>query len=212
MKKRNIIISVILTIVSIVYTILVKTVDVKPIGPNNSNIGFSRLNDAFRSLIGSSTLIYKITEVFGLILLLLVVIYGCIGIGQLISRKKIFKVDREIIILGCLYVLMMVVYEKKKKVVINYRPILIDNELEASYPSSHTILALCVGLSSLKVSKRYFNKKYIKIINYITIGLMLVVFLGRLISGVHWLSDIIGGLIISFTLLSYFNLAYDWKK
>ena len=108
MKKRNIIISVILTIVSIVYTILVKTVDVKPIGPNNSNIGFSRLNDAFRSLIGSSTLIYKITEVFGLILLLLVVIYGCIGIGQLISRKKIFKVDREIIILGCLYVLMMV--------------------------------------------------------------------------------------------------------
>lgn len=212
MKKRNIIISVILTIVSIVYTILVKTVDVKPIGPNNSNIGFSRLNDAFRSLIGSSTLIYKITEVFGLILLLLVVIYGCIGIGQLISRKKIFKVDREIIILGCLYVLMMVVYVFFEKVVINYRPILIDNELEASYPSSHTILALCVGLSSLKVSKRYFNKKYIKIINYITIGLMLVVFLGRLISGVHWLSDIIGGLIISFTLLSYFNLAYDWKK
>ena len=212
MKKRNIIISVILTIVSIVYTILVKTVDVKPIGPNNSNIGFSRLNDAFRSLIGSSTLIYKITEVFGLILLLLVAIYGCIGIGQLISRKKIFKVDREIIILGCLYVLMMVVYVFFEKVVINYRPILIDNELEASYPSSHTILALCVGLSSLKVSKRYFNKKYIKIINYITIGLMLVVFLGRLISGVHWLSDIIGGLIISFTLLSYFNLAYDWKK
>ena len=212
MKKRNIIISVILTIVSIVYTILVKTVDVKPIGPNNSNIGFSRLNDAFRSLIGSSTLIYKITEVFGLILLLLVVIYGCIGIGQLISRKKIFKVDREIIILGCLYVLMMVVYVFFEKVVINYRPILIDNELEASYPSSHTILALCVGLSSLKVSKRYFNKKYIRIINYITIGLMLVVFLGRLISGVHWLSDIIGGLIISFTLLSYFNLAYDWKK
>ena len=212
MKKRNIIISVILTIVSIVYTILVKTVDVKPIGPNNSNIGFSRLNDAFRSLIGSSTLIYKITEVFGLILLLLVVIYGCIGIGQLISRKKIFKVDREIIILGCLYVLMMVVYVFFEKVVINYRPILIDNELEASYPSSHTILALCVGLSSLKVSKRYFNKKYIKIINYITIGLMLVVFLGRLISGVHWLSDIIGGLILSFTLLSYFNLAYDWKK
>ena len=107
---------------------------------------------------------------------------------------------------------MMVVYVFFEKVVINYRPILIDNELEASYPSSHTILALCVGLSSLKVSKRYFNKKYIKIINYITIGLMLVVFLGRLISGVHWLSDIIGGLIISFTLLSYFNLAYDWKK
>lgn len=212
MRKKNIIISIILTVLSIIYTILVKTVDVKPIGPQESKVGFSALNKAFSNLVGSNMTIYKITEVFGLILLLLVVIYGCIGIGQLITRKSLLKVDKQIIKLGCLYVLMMVVYVLFEKVVINYRPVLIDGELEASYPSSHTLLALCVGLSSLKVSKKYFNKKYIKIISIITISLMSIVFIGRTISGVHWISDIIGGLIISLTLLSYFNLAYEWKK
>ena len=212
MKKRNIIVSIVLTIVSVVYTLLVKKVDVRAIGPNNSKVGFGALNEWFSKLIGSNMVIYKITEVLGIILLLLVVIYGCIGIGQLIKRKNILKVDRQIIILGCLYVLMMVVYVLFEKVSINYRPILIDDVLEASYPSSHTILSLCVGLSSLKVSKKYFNKKYIKKISLITIILMSLVLLGRIISGVHWISDIIGGVIISLTLLSYFNLAYDWNK
>ena len=212
MKKRNIIVSIVLTIVSVVYTLLVKKVYVRAIGPNNSKVGFGALNEWFSKLIGSNMVIYKITEVLGIILLLLVVIYGCIGIGQLIKRKNILKVDRQIIILGCLYVLMMVVYVLFEKVSINYRPILIDDVLEASYPSSHTILSLCVGLSSLKVSKKYFNKKYIKKISLITIILMSLVLLGRIISGVHWISDIIGGVIISLTLLSYFNLAYDWNK
>ena len=156
--------------------------------------------------------IYKITEVLGLLVIAIVLIYGCIGIYQLVKRKNLLKVDREIIVLGCFYVLMAITYVLFEKVVINYRPILIDGELEASYPSSHTILALCIALSSLKVSKEYFNKKYIKKINIITIVLMSLVVVGRLISGVHWISDIIGGIIISLTLLSYFNTVYDWNK
>ena len=212
MKKKNMIIAIILTVISVVYTLCVKYIDVKNIGPNNSSVGFASMNKFFNNLIGNHMWIYKITEVFGIILLLLVVIYGAIGIGQLIHRKNPFKVDPEIIKLGCFYVLMLLVYILFEKVVINYRPILIDGELEASYPSSHTILSLCVALSSLIVSHRYFNKNYIKLINGITIGLMLVVLLGRMLSGVHWASDIIGGVIISLTLLSYFKLVYYWKK
>ena len=212
MKKKNMIIAIILTVISVVYTLCVKFIDVKNIGPNNSSVGFASMNKFFYNLIGNHMWIYKITEVFGIVLLLLVVIYGAIGIGQLIHRKNPFKVDPEIIKLGCFYVLMLLVYILFEKVVINYRPILIDGELEASYPSSHTILSLCVALSSLIVSHRYFNKNYIKLINGITIGLMLVVLLGRMLSGVHWISDIIGGVIISLTLLSYFKLAYYWKK
>lgn len=212
MKKKNMIIAIILTVISVVYTLCVKYIDVKNIGPNNSSVGFASMNKFFNNLIGNHMWIYKITEVFGIILLLLVVIYGAIGIGQLIHRKNPFKVDPEIIKLGCFYVLMLLVYILFEKVVINYRPILIDGELEASYPSSHTILSLCVALSSLIVSHRYFNKNYIKLINGITIGLMLVVLLGRMLSGVHWISDIIGGVIISLTLLSYFKLVYYWKK
>ncbi len=211
-NKKNIIIAIVLTIISVVYTMLVKNVDVREIGPNNSSVGFGAVNESFKNLIGSSNAIYKISELLGYVILLLVIIYGCIGLYQLIKRKNILKVDREIIILGCFYVLMMVVYIFFEKCSINYRPILIDGELEASYPSSHTILSLCVGLSSLIVSQKYFNKKYIKTINIITIILMSLVLLTRIISGVHWISDIIGGIIISLTLLSYFKLAYFYKR
>ncbi len=211
-NKKNIIIAIVLTVISVVYTMLVKNVDVREIGPNNSSVGFGAVNESFKNLIGSSNAIYKISELLGYVILLLVIIYGCIGLYQLIKRKNILKVDREIIILGCFYVLMMVVYIFFEKCSINYRPILIDGELEASYPSSHTILSLCVGLSSLIVSQKYFNKKYIKTINIITIVLMSLVLLTRIISGVHWISDIIGGIIISLTLLSYFKLAYFYKR
>ncbi len=209
MKKKNIITSVILTIVSIIYTILVNNVDVKPVGPNYSEVGFAILNSHIHELLGYNKIIYKISELFGLLLLLLVVIYALIGIHQLMKRKNLLKVDKEILVLGGFYLLVFILYIVFDKVAINYRPVLMDGVLEPSYPSSHTMLALCVGISSLIVSKKYFNKKYIKQINIVTIVLMAVVLLGRLISGVHWFTDIIGGVIISLTLLSYFKLFYE---
>ena len=211
-NKKNIIIAAVLTVASVVYTLLVKFVDVKEIGPNNSSVGFSSLNKWFSNLIGSNLTIYKISEVLGYVIMLLVLIYGCIGIGQLIKRKSLLKVDKEIIKLGVFYVLMLATYVLFEKVEINFRPILMDGELEASYPSSHTILALCICFSSLITSKRYFNKKYIKMINLVTIILTTLVVLLRLISGVHWISDIIGGIIISMTLVSYYQLAFYYRK
>ena len=211
MKKKNIIISIILTIISITYTFLVKKIDVKAIGPNNSKVGFAKLNGAVSNLIGSNMTIYKITEILGYVVILIVLVYGLIGLIQLIKRKSIKKVDREIIMLGILYVLMAIVYVAFEKFIINYRPILIDGELEASYPSSHTILALCIGISSILVSKNYVSEKYIKITNAITILLLLGVLAGRIISGVHWISDIIGGILISLTLLMYFYTLCDVK-
>ena len=106
---------------------------------------------------------------------------------------------------------MAVVYVAFEKFIINYRPILIDGELEASYPSSHTILAICICVSSLLVSKDYLDEKFIKITNIGTIILMLAVLVGRIASGVHWISDIIGGIIISAMLLMYFYTFYDIK-
>ena len=211
-KKGNIIISIFLTIVSVIYTLLVKYVDVKAIGPNNSKVGFSSLNDAFRNLVNSNMGIYKITELLGYIIILIVLVYGALGLIELIKNKSIKKVDRELIILGCFYGLVLITYVLFEKVIINYRPILIDNELEASYPSSHTILSLCIGISSIIVSKKYLNKKYLKITNTLTIVLMSLVLVGRMISGVHWISDIIGGIIISCTLLMYFKTAYYWNR
>ena len=211
-KKGNIIISVFLTILFVVYTLLVKCLDVKSIGPNNSEVGFSSLNDAFRNLVGNNMTIYKISELFGYAILLLVLLFGVIGLIELIKRKCLKKVDREIIILGCFYVLVGIVYVLFEKIVINYRPVLMDGVLEASYPSSHTILSLCIGISSLMLSKKYIPKNYVNIFNICVILLMSVVLLGRIISGVHWISDIIGGLLISITLLMYFKTALEWNR
>ena len=107
---------------------------------------------------------------------------------------------------------MLIVYVLFEKIEINYRPILIDGELEASYPSSHTILALCICFSSLITSKKYFNKNYIKIINLVTIVLTSLVLFLRIISGVHWISDIIGGIIISFLLISIYQTIYFYQR
>ena len=211
MKRKNIILSVILSIVAVVYTYLVKTVDVKAIGPDGSKVGFAKLNKVFANIVGSNMTLYKITEILGLIVILIVLVYGIIGLIQLIKRKSLLKVDKEILLLGGLYVSMAVVYVFFEKFIINYRPILIDGELEASYPSSHTILAICICISSLIVSKNYLDDKYIKLTNILTIILLICVFLGRIISGVHWISDIFGGVIISVTLLMYFYTFYDVK-
>ncbi len=213
MKKKNIIAAIASTVLFIVYTVLVKFVDVKPIGPNDSKVGFATMNNWFRNIVGDdNTFLYKLSEVMGIVILLLVFIYACIGLYQLIKRKSLFKIDREIIILGCFYVAVLAMYVLFEKVVINYRPVLIDGELEASYPSSHTVLALCVGLSSLIVSKSYFNKKYINIINTITCVLIGLILAGRLLSGVHWLSDIFGGVILSCALMEIFKMVYEKEE
>lgn len=209
---RNIIMSVIMTIFSGVFVYLVKTVDVKAIGPNKSSVGFSGINKAYADMVGSNMTIYKLTEIFGLLVFIIVGVYGLIGIYQLFKRKSLFKVDREIIGLGILYVLMISVYLIFDKIAINYRPIIIDGELEPSFPSSHTMLAICTCVSSLMVYKKYVPSKFNYLVLFSTVLLLTLVFLGRTISGVHWISDILGGVIISLTLLTYFYTIIKWKK
>ncbi len=211
--KENILSAAITTLLSIVYIIIVKNMDVKSIGPNNSSVGLSSINLYFKELLGSNMTIYKITEVFGLVALLVAAIYGIVGLLQLVKRKSIKKVDKKIIVLGILYVLVGLVYVFFEKVIINYRPVIIEGELEASFPSSHTMMAICICVSAIIMNKSYIkNKKYLKIANIALVVLMLIVVVGRFISGVHWFSDIVGGIIISITLLNYYFTLNDLIK
>lgn len=207
MKKKNIITSITMIILAVIYTILVKIIDVAPIGPNNSEVGFSKINGFFHNLLGSNMTIYKITEILGIIPLLMAGIYAIIGLVELIKRKSLTKVDYEIYALAGLYVVVLGLYIFFEKCIINYRPILIDGVLEASYPSSHTLMALCICGSSIIVNKRIFHKKIFNLENKLSIFLMITIILGRFISGVHWFSDIIGAIFISLALLSSFYTA-----
>ena len=202
-------------IISIIYTILVKFVDLSAIGPNNSVVGFATMNGFFNNLIGYNESWYKISKYLGIIPFLIVGFYGIIGLIQLIKRKSIKKVDMKILLLGWLYILLGLIYVYFEIIIINYRPVLDNGVLEASYPSSHTMLAIVITMSSLFISKYYIkNKNLNKSFNLFSTTLMFTIVISRLLSGVHWISDIIGGIIISITLLILYktNLEYFDKR
>lgn len=207
-NKKNILICVLLVLISIIYTLLVKYVDTSTIGPNGSVVGFSSLNSFVFNLTGNNMTLYKITEILGIIPILIALMYAVIGLIQVIDRKSL-KVDKELIALGILYVVVILIYVFFEKCIINYRPVIIDGVLEASYPSSHTLLSICICGSALLINKYLFNnKKIYKYINIISIISMVLIVLGRLLSGVHWASDIIGSIIISITLLKILETYY----
>lgn len=206
LKKKNMIVSICLILLSVIYTVLVKIIDVNPIGPQNSNVGFSSLNKFVFNTIGKSNVWYNITEVFGIISILIAFFYALIGIFKLFKKKNILKIDKEIIALGIFYFVVILTYLFFEKVIINYRPVLVNGALEASYPSSHTMLSICICLSSIIINNKLYKKKRIsKIINPLAIIIMITTTIGRLFSGMHWISDILGGIIISITLTYIFN-------
>lgn len=206
MKKRQkqIYITVTLLIVAILYTLAVKSFDVDSIGPLSSEVGFAKLNDWFHNIFDYNDFWYKLTKYLGLVPFLICGIYGLVGILQITKRKSLLKVDKRLILLGVFYVLVLITYVAFNKIVINYRPVLEDGALEASFPSSHTMMAVCICYSSLLISKYYIKKDKRKTFDIITWILMIILVVGRALSGVHWLTDIIGGVIFASFLISLY--------
>ena len=211
-KKRNFFISTILILLAVLFTILVKVVDVKQVGVNGSSIGFATLNQLVFKTTGVNMIWYHITDWLGLVPIFMAMVYGLIGLIQLIKRKSLFKVDKEIIILGLFYIVVISIYILFEKVIVNYRPILMNGFLEASYPSSHTLMTICLCGSSIIVNRKIFNNKITKLINMLSVTIIIITVIGRLISGVHWFTDIIGGILISIALLMTFYSAIDVIK
>jgi len=205
-RIRSISISFLLILIATLYTLLVKLIDVNNIGPNGSEVGFATLNNFVFNLTSENKIWYKITEILAIIPIFMVLVYGFIGLRELIKRKSLFKVDRELLGLGVFYIIILAIYIFFEVVIINYRPVLMDGVLEASYPSSHTLLALCICGSAILLNKKRFNEiKITKYINIVLIITMVLLVIGRLLSGVHWFSDILGSIIISIALLySYY--------
>ena len=211
-KKRNFFISTILILLAVVFTILVKVVDVKQVGLNETSIGFVTLNQFVFKTTGVNMIWYHITDWLGLVTIFMAMVYSLLGLVQLIKRKSLFKVDKEIIILGLFYVVVISIYIFFEKVIVNYRPILMNGFLEASYPSSHTLMTICLCGSSISVNKKLFNNTITKLMNMLSLVIVMITVIGRLISGVHWFTDIIGGIIISIALLMTFHSVIDVIK
>ena len=192
--------------------IMLRTVNVEAIGPNGTSIGFSKLNGSVRDAVGTHMFWYYLTEVIGVLAILLAAAFAALGVYQLVKRKNVLKVDKTILALGGLYIIVIILYVLFEKVIVNYRPVIMSGETEpeASFPSTHTML-ICVILGSAAIAlKRYLkDEKAYLIAKAVCIGLIALTVVGRLLSGVHWFTDIIGGLLISAALVLTFDVVND---
>ncbi len=190
------------------WTFLVRHIDVQSIGPNGSSVGFAAMNAAFHRLTGVHMTLYTVTDWLGLLPFGLVMGFAVLGLVQLIRRKSILKVERSILILGVFYIAVLSAYLFFEKVVINYRPVLISGSPEASYPSSTTMLALCVLPSAMmQLNGRIRNAFARRAALGLLAALSVFMVIGRLLSGVHWVSDIIGGILLSGGLVALYAFA-----
>ena len=212
MKRKNLIITILSLVSSIIFIVLVKRIDIKCNAVNNSCIGFATINQFIFNKIGVNMRWYIITDWLGIIPILMSMVYAIIGIKQLIKRKSINKVDTEIIILGIFYIVVISIYILFEKYIINYRPILMNGFLEASFPSSHTLMTVCLCGSSIIINNKLFKNNFTKILNFLSLFIIIIMIIGRFISGVHWLTDIIGGMLISSFLLILFYSVVSIKE
>lgn len=205
-EKKLFITGIILIIAFIIWTIFIHIVDVQPVGINGTNIGFATINCWFHKLTGENMVIYYITDWMGFIPIFSCIFFGIVGFVQLIRRKSLFKVDFDIILLGIYYIVVVFVYLIFEIVPINYRPILIEGIAEVSYPSSTTLLVLSVMLTVSFQNNRRTKKVILrKIIDIFVVLFSLFTVIGRTISGVHWMTDIIGSIVFSMGLYLIYN-------
>ena len=192
------------------WTAVVQLVDVQPIGPEGSAVGLAGINRLVHSLTGVHMELYILTDWLSLIPLCIAGGFAVTGLTQWIERKQLRKVDRSILVLGGFYIAVMAVYAFFEVVAINYRPVLIDGVQEASYPSSTTVLTICVmSTAMLQFLERVKNRRIRRW--GLTAMTLFMVFMvtARLISGVHWVTDIVGGGLLSAGLVAAYQVACE---
>ena len=211
--KVTLFIAIALFLLFIIWTALVSTIDVHPIGPDGSEVGFATLNGRFHSLTGANLWLYELTDLLSIIPLLFVCGFGCLGLFQLIKGRRITSVDFSILALGGFYIAVFAGFLFFEIFVINYRPILIEGVLEASYPSSTTMLVMTIMPTAImQLYSRIKNKRFANAISVIMIAFTAFMVIGRIISGVHWITDIIGGALLSASLAMLYSFVCNLKK
>jgi len=215
-NKKYFIMSAVLLVLFVIFVILAKTVDVAAVGPMGSEIGFASINKSAADAIGYNESIYNVSKSLSYFGIAVMVVFGLFGAMQLYYKKGPKNVDKDLYALYGLYVLGLIVYIVLEKVVINSSPVF-SNGLKVSYSSFYIILAVAfMGAAIVEFNARLKAKKVKIIVLTLCIldGIGLLV--TRLVSGVHWVTDVIGTLLISVAcfllFLGVFNVIVQNKK
>ncbi len=197
-NKKTLYSTICMLVAFVLWTKAIQIIDIKAIGPQNSSVGFATLNQFVHNLTGVNMALYTITDWLGLVPLGLALGFANLGFVQLIKRKRILKVDYNILVLGGFYAVVIAMYIFFEMFIVNYRPILINGILEASYPSSTTMLVMCIMPTALmQFNDRIKNGTLKKLISISIVVFIIFMVIGRILSGVHWITDIIGGAMLS---------------
>ena len=206
MKRNTFLLSITLFAAFVLWTAAVQHLDVRCIGPNGSAVGFAALNGAFHNFTGVHMTLYTVTDWLGLVPVAFGFAFAILGLVQWIRRRSILRVDFSILVLGGFYLAVLAAYLLFESYAVNYRPVLIGGFLEASYPSSTTLLVLCVmGTALRQLHSRIQNRKFRTALSLLIRIFIAFLVVGRLLSGVHWLTDIIGGILLSAALLVLYD-------
>ena len=197
-NQRNFCIATCMLFAFFLWTATIQFIDVQTIGPQGSSVGFATINGFVHNLTGVHMSLYTITDWLGLVPLAFVMGFALLGLVQWIKRKHLLRVDYNILALGGFYIVVMVAYVFFEVFVVNYRPVLFGGILEASYPSSTTMLVMCVMPTAIMQFNARIKNNILKrfVASAITAFVVFMV-IGRLLSGVHWFTDIIGGALLS---------------
>ena len=209
-KKNHLWMGIWFLLAFLLWTALIRCVDVQEAGPNGTKVGFAAINLWFHKLTGVHMTLYTITDWLGLVPIGICLCFGAVGVIQAVKRRSLLRVDPDIILLGLYYVLVIFAYLVFEMVPINYRPILIHGALEASYPSSTTLLVLSV-MPTLKfqIDRRTDWSLVRNVTGIFAIAFSLFMVIGRLIAGVHWATDITGAVFLSMGLFLLYRYAVD---
>ena len=190
----------------VLWTAMIMSVDVQNVGQRGTAVGFAVFNTWFHELTGVHMRLYTVTDWLGLVPVAVCMCFAVLGLIQLIRRRSLFRVDIDIILLGAYYILVISGYLIFEMIPINYRPVLIDGILEASYPSSTTLLVLSVMPTLILQTERRIKNKTVRYSIY-AFAVIFSVFMvtGRLIAGVHWATDIAGSVLLSLGLFELYH-------
>ena len=209
-KARQLLTGAALLAAFALWTALIQLVDVRPIGQNGTDIGFAALNTWFHELTGANMALYAITDWLGLVPIAVCLGFAALGAVQFATRMSLLRVDPDILLLGAYYVAVIFFYLLFEAVSINYRPLPIDGVMEASYPSSTTLLVLSVMPTlCYQVGRRSNSPLLMKATRAFVIAFSVFMVFGRLVSGVHWATDIVGAVLLAFGLFSMYSFAVD---
>ena len=182
-------------------------------------INLHALNNAFRGLFeyeragGYFRSLYIFTEILGAVSILACVFWTGLGIKDLIKYRDINDVDKSIFATWLLYVLALIVWKVVLKIAVNYAPVSVNlkSGLVVSFPCGNTFLIIISMCSSIYLIGYFLEEKknLVLTLRVICVAVLVLGIVFRTVSGVNYLTDILGAIGFAVPLVVLYSFVCD---